>query len=59
MKPDGTFLKDLNKGKRDDKRYFVISSNFEPKNNPGFKVYMANRLMDKIFGSAQEFVETQ
>jgi pimeloyl-ACP methyl ester carboxylesterase len=56
MQPNGQFLKALNQGKKDDKRYFSISSNFEPKQNPGFKAYIANRLMDKIFKSENDLV---
>jgi hypothetical protein len=56
MQPEGQFLKALNRGRKDDKRYFSISSNFEPKQNPGFKAYITNRLMDKIFEAENDLV---
>ena len=56
MCPGGNFLKTLNQGKRDDKKYFSISSTFEPQQNPGFKAYFANRLMDKIFKAENDLV---
>lgn len=56
MQPTGQFLKNLNHGQKDDKSYFAISSDFEPKENPGFKAYVANRLADKIFGAKNDLV---
>jgi len=56
MQPNGQFLKALNQGKKDDKKYFSISSNFEPKQNAGFKAYFANRLMDKIFKTENDLI---
>jgi hypothetical protein len=56
MLPDGEFLKRLNQGGKDDKKYFSISSNFEPAENPGFKAYMANRLMDRVFKAENDLV---
>jgi hypothetical protein len=56
MRPEGEFLKTLNRGRKDEKRYFSISSNFEPKQNLGFKSYIANRLMDKIFKAENDLV---
>jgi pimeloyl-ACP methyl ester carboxylesterase len=56
MRPNGQFLTALNQGQKDDKQYFSISSNFEPKQNPGLKVYIANRLMGKIFQTDNDMV---
>ena len=56
MQPNGEFLRTLNRGRKDDKRYFAISANFEPQHNPGFKAYIANRLMDKIFKAENDLV---
>ena len=48
MLPNGQFLQGLNRGVKDEKRYFALSSHFEP-TVPGWKDYVADRLMDKIF----------
>jgi len=56
MLPGGDFLKGLNQGGKDDKKYFSISSTFEPAENPRFKVYTANRLMDKVFKADNDLV---
>src|SRR6266851_2295977 len=56
MLPNGKFLKALNQGGKDDKEYFSISSDFEPRHNPGLKVYAANRLMDKVFHAGNDLV---
>jgi pimeloyl-ACP methyl ester carboxylesterase len=56
MQPHGQFLKALNQGKKDDKKYFSISSKFEPQENAGFKAYFANRLMGKIFKTDNDLV---
>lgn len=51
MLPAGKFLKGLNTGDKDEKRYFALAANFEP-TVPGWKSYAADRLLDKIFEKA-------
>ena len=48
MHPSGTFLKGLNTGNADQKKYFAISSNYEPADS-GLKSWVADRLLDRIF----------
>ena len=56
MNPRGEFLsKWLNSGERNGTRYFALGANFEP-TQPGFKQYVKDRLMDKIFGVENDLV---
>ncbi len=55
MLPGGKFLQALNRGARDDKRYFALSSNYEP-TVPGWKAWAVNRLLDKIFAAENDLV---
>lgn len=55
MLPGGDFLKTLNMGDRDEKRYFALAANFEPE-NPGWKSFAADRLLDKIFKADNDLV---
>jgi pimeloyl-ACP methyl ester carboxylesterase len=55
MLPNGPFLTTLNRGVRDDKRYFALSSNYEP-TVPGWKAWSVNRLLDKIFKADNDLV---
>jgi len=55
MRPGGPFLAALNRGTRDDKRYFALSSNYEP-TVPGWKEWSVNRLLDKIFKAENDLV---
>jgi pimeloyl-ACP methyl ester carboxylesterase len=58
MRPDGPFLAALNAALQagaapsDTKRYFALSSNYEP-TEPGFKAWSINRLLDKVFKKAE------
>lgn len=55
MLPGGPFLSALNKGDRDAKRYFALSSQYEP-TVPGWKAWAADRLLDKIFKAENDLV---
>jgi pimeloyl-ACP methyl ester carboxylesterase len=55
MLPDGDFLRGVNQGKKDDKKYFALSSNFEPA-DPGLKAYAHDSLMDAIFEAENDLV---
>ena len=56
MRPGGDFGKLLNSGSRvGDTRYFALASNFTP-SQPGLRELAANRLMDKVFGGANDLV---
>jgi hypothetical protein len=52
MLPGGSFLRELNKGTRDDKRYFALASDYEP-TNQGLFAFAKDRLMDRIFQNRQ------
>jgi hypothetical protein len=55
MLPDGDFLRGMNQGDKDDKKYFALASNFEP-TDPGLKAYVRDSLMDAIFDAANDLV---
>ena len=56
MQPGGDFAKWLNAGSRgSETRYFALASNYEPA-EPGLKALLKNRLMDKVFSSANDLV---
>jgi pimeloyl-ACP methyl ester carboxylesterase len=55
MLPDGDFLRGVNQGEKDDKKYFALSSNFEPA-DPGLKAYAHDSLMDAIFEAENDLV---
>ena len=55
MNPGGPFLKVLNAGERDAKRYYALTSRYEP-TVPGWKAWAADRLMDKIFKAENDLV---
>jgi hypothetical protein len=57
--PDGAFLQALNAASQestpDDKRYFALSSNYEP-TVPGWKAWSVNHLLDKVFKAENDLV---
>ncbi|HYO14678.1 MAG TPA: hypothetical protein VE685_15900 [Thermoanaerobaculia bacterium] len=55
MLPGGPFLKALNKGDRDGKRYFALTSHYEP-TVAGWKAWATDRLLDKIFKTENDLV---
>jgi hypothetical protein len=55
MRPGGPFLGALNRGARDDTRYFAMTSDYEP-TVPGWKAWAADRLLDKIFRAENDLV---
>lgn len=55
MLPDGDFLRGVNQGEKDDKKYFALSSNFEPA-DPGLKAYAHDSLMDAVFKAENDLV---
>ncbi len=63
MRPDGPFLAALNASLQatasgtagDTKRYFALSSNYEP-TEPGFKAWTINHLLDKVFQAENDLV---
>jgi hypothetical protein len=55
MLPGGEFLRGVNTGQSDDKRYFALASNFEPV-NPGLKAFAEDRLTDAIFKTDNDLV---
>lgn len=55
MRPGGDFLKTLNAGEKDAKRYFALTSRYEP-TVPGWKAWAADRLLDKIFKADNDLV---
>lgn len=55
MRPGGDFLKTLNAGEKDAKRYYALTSRYEPA-VPGWKAWAADRLMDKIFKADNDLV---
>jgi hypothetical protein len=55
MVPNGAFLQGLNVGPKDNKQYFALAADYEP-TEPGFKDYVANRLMDGIHREANDLV---
>jgi pimeloyl-ACP methyl ester carboxylesterase len=55
MLPDGDFLRVMNQGKKDEKKYFALASNFEP-SDPGWKAYAQDSLMDAIFEADNDLV---
>jgi pimeloyl-ACP methyl ester carboxylesterase len=55
MNPGGPFLKTLNAGEKDAKRYYALTSRYEPV-VPGWKAWAADRLLDKIFKADNDLV---
>ncbi|HBL32107.1 MAG TPA: hypothetical protein DD490_35235 [Acidobacteria bacterium] len=55
MLPGGRFLSKLNHGARDGKKYFALSSHYEP-TVPGWKAWAVDRLLDKIFVAENDLV---
>jgi pimeloyl-ACP methyl ester carboxylesterase len=56
MQPGGEFGSWLNAGDRGaETRYFALASNFSP-SEPGLRAMMKNRLMDRVFGGANDLV---
>jgi pimeloyl-ACP methyl ester carboxylesterase len=55
MRPGGPFLEALNRGDRDAKRYFALTSHYEP-TVPGWKAWATDRLLDKIFQAENDLV---
>lgn len=55
MNPSGPFLRGLNRGPKLDTGYYALASDFEP-TAPGWKDYVADRVMDRIFGAANDLV---
>jgi hypothetical protein len=55
MLPGGEFLRGVNTGRSDAKRYFALASNFEPANH-GLKAFAEDRLTDSIFKTESDLV---
>lgn len=55
MLPGGDFLRGVNQGEKDDKRYFALASNFEPA-DAGLKAYAHDSLMDAVFKADNDLV---
>lgn len=55
MLPNGDFLHGVNSGRKDEKSYFALASNFEPA-DPGLKAFAEDRLMDAIFKAENDLV---
>lgn len=55
MLPDGDFLRGMNKGEKDEKQYFALSSNFEPA-DAELKAYAQDSLMDAVFKANNDLV---
>jgi hypothetical protein len=52
MLPEGDFLQGMNRGQKDRKEYFALTSNFEP-TDPGLKAFAEDRLLDAVFDAAE------